>query len=102
MKITKAEKAAHAEFVREFNQLMENRTEIETIAGRYTFEVDPVADGFCTVFGRFDKPSRAKTYVDCNQFSGKWNFHFGKLTGKGEAKSAAGIAAGKITAIAAP
>lgn len=102
MKTTRAERAAHAEFVREFNRLMDSRTEIETIAGRYTFEADPVADGFCTVFGRFAEPSRAKAHVDCNPFSGKWNFHYGKLIGEGEPKLAAGIAASKILAIAAP
>ena len=28
------------------------------------------------VFGRFDDPNRAKMIVDCNPYSGKWNFHY--------------------------
>lgn len=29
-----------------------------------------------TIFGRFSHPSLAKQFVDCNPYSGKWNFHF--------------------------
>ena len=28
-----------------------------------------------TVFTKFDNPELAKTKVDCNPFTGKWNFH---------------------------
>ena len=28
-----------------------------------------------SIFGRFKDPNRAKTAVDCNPYSGKWNFH---------------------------
>lgn len=26
---------------------------------------------------RFDDPKQARQFVDCNQFTGKWNHHFG-------------------------
>jgi hypothetical protein len=29
-----------------------------------------------TVFSRFDNPQAALQLVDCNRFSGKWNFHY--------------------------
>ncbi len=29
-----------------------------------------------TVFSRFDDPQAARQFVDCNRFSGKWNFHY--------------------------
>jgi len=33
-------------------------------------------EGLGTVFTRFDDPHTARQLVDCNPFSGKWNFHF--------------------------
>lgn len=32
--------------------------------------------GLGTVFTRFDDPQAARQLVDCNKFSGKWNFHY--------------------------
>jgi hypothetical protein len=32
--------------------------------------------GLGTLFTRFDDPEAARQIVDCNQFSGKWNFHY--------------------------
>lgn len=32
--------------------------------------------GLGTIFTRFDDPQAAKELVNCNPFSGKWNFHF--------------------------
>lgn len=34
---------------------------------------------YLTLFGRFDKEKEAKKLVDCNPFSGKWNFHYGEV-----------------------
>jgi len=33
-------------------------------------------EGLGTVFSRFEDPKAAKELVNCNPFSGKWNFHF--------------------------
>ena len=30
-------------------------------------------------FGRFEDPDKAKKFVDCNSYNGKWNFHFGQV-----------------------
>ena len=35
-----------------------------------------LARGPGTVFARFDNPNRAMLLVQCNPYSGKWNFHF--------------------------
>jgi len=35
-----------------------------------------LATGLGTVFTRFDDPQAARQLVDCNPYSGKWNFHF--------------------------
>jgi hypothetical protein len=32
--------------------------------------------GLGTVFTCFDDPAAARQFVDCNRFSGKWNFHY--------------------------
>ena len=32
--------------------------------------------GLGTLFTRFDNPQAARQIVDCNRFSGKWNFHY--------------------------
>ena len=32
--------------------------------------------GLGTVFTYFDDPQAARKLVDCNKFSGKWNFHY--------------------------
>lgn len=32
--------------------------------------------GLGTVFGRFEDPQAARTLVECNPYSGKWNFHY--------------------------
>lgn len=51
---------------------------VETIAGSYTFHIDKPIPGsnlrFLSVFGRFADPKRASKHVDCNPYSGKWNF----------------------------
>lgn len=110
MKLTKAQRTAHAKFVREFKALVESvgvaRDEdalyeysIQTNVGVYHFNVDTLLDGYCTVFGRFDEPSRAKTRVDCNPFSGKWNFHFGILNTEPEAVTAAQRSAHQILSL---
>ena len=110
MKFTKAQRTAHAKFVREFKALVESagaaRDEeahytysIQTNVGGYSFSVDTVLDGFGAVFGRFDEPTRAKKRVDCNPYSGKWNFHFGTLNTESEAVSAAQHAAHQILSL---
>jgi hypothetical protein len=52
--------------------------EVETKAGKYTFHHDPQIGprplNFIGVKGRFHEPARAKQVVNCNPFSGKWNW----------------------------
>lgn len=55
--------------------------DIETRAGKYTCHVSPnlTSEGprplnFCSVHGRFHDPAKAHRHVDCNPYTGKWNF----------------------------
>lgn len=55
--------------------------DIETRAGKYTCYVSPslTSEGprplnFCSVMGRFHEPAKAHKHVDCNPYTGKWNF----------------------------
>lgn len=58
---------------------------VDTVVGPLTFGLYDYIQGFGGsrsdpstepwVFGRFQYPMRASRIVDCNQFSGKWNFH---------------------------
>ena len=52
---------------------------IETRAGTYICRPEdlPGKDSlnFIGVFGRFSEPARAYKPVDCNPYSGKWNFN---------------------------
>ena len=55
------------------------RFTIETQAG--ILHIDPTAnrtEGPGTIFTRFDNPKLARKLVGCNEFSGKWNFHYFK------------------------
>lgn len=51
---------------------------IQTAAGDYTFHYSPQLGerpcNFISVFGRFDNAAEARKLVDCNPFTGKWNF----------------------------
>lgn len=54
---------------------------LDTKAGKYTCHVGPnlTGDGskplnFCSVMGRFHDPAKAHRHVDCNPYTGKWNF----------------------------
>lgn len=50
---------------------------LQTRAGLLTLHLDENGTiGLGTVFSRFDDPLTAVQLVDCNRFSGKWNFHF--------------------------
>lgn len=50
---------------------------LQTKAGRLTLRPsENRSEGLGTVFCRFDDPQTAKELVDCNPYSGKWNFHF--------------------------
>lgn len=50
---------------------------LQTKAGRLTLHpTENMAAGLGTVFSRFDNPQAARQLVNCNPFSGKWNFHF--------------------------
>ena len=50
---------------------------LQTKAGRLCLHVDAdQLDGLGTLFTCFDDPQAARQFVDCNRFSGKWNFHF--------------------------
>ena len=53
------------------------RFTLQTKAGRLRLHPDADQnDGPGTVFTCFDNPQAARQFVDCNQFSGKWNFHY--------------------------
>jgi hypothetical protein len=55
----------------------EDRFTLQTKAGRLTLHPDENDTiGLGTVFTRFDDPQAARQLVDCNRFSGKWNFHY--------------------------
>ena len=47
---------------------------ITTRAGEYTCHHGPPGFPFCSVHGRFHEPDKAHRHVDCNPYSGKWNF----------------------------
>ena len=53
---------------------------LDTRAGPLRLHIDDFehkhAKGPGTVFARFDNPNRAMLLVQCNPYSGKWNFHF--------------------------
>ncbi len=44
--------------------------EVETLAG--TYRIHDYGDW---IAGRFEDPAEGKKLVDCNPYSGKWNFH---------------------------
>lgn len=52
--------------------------QIQTAAGAYTFHYDPQIGekplNFIGVKGRFNNATEARKLVDCNPFTGKWNF----------------------------
>jgi hypothetical protein len=53
------------------------RFTIQTKAGVLRLHPDENhTSGPGTVFTRFDNPQAARQLVDCNRFSGKWNFHY--------------------------
>lgn len=47
---------------------------VETKAGKYTCHHDSPGFPFCSIFGRFHEPAKAHRHVDCNPYTGKWNF----------------------------
>jgi hypothetical protein len=50
---------------------------LQTKAGRLRLHPEQNrTEGPGTVFTRFDDPQAARQLVDCNPFSGKWNFHY--------------------------
>jgi hypothetical protein len=50
---------------------------LQTKAGRLKLHVSNYeGEEVGTVYARFDDPDTAKLLVDCNRFSGKWNFHY--------------------------
>ena len=50
---------------------------LQTKAGKLTLHPSKNETiGLGTVFTRFDDPQAARQLVDCNPFSGKWNFHY--------------------------
>ena len=50
---------------------------LETSVGPLTVSYDLQ---FGNIFTHFEDPKRASKIVDCNPFSGKWNFHFDRET----------------------
>ena len=53
------------------------RFTLQTKAGRLRLHPDEHDTiGLGTVFTCFDNPQAARQIVDCNRFSGKWNFHY--------------------------
>lgn len=55
------------------------RWSVETLFGRllitvHESDIKPRQTIF-SIFMRFDDPEKAKTCVNCNPFSGKWNIH---------------------------
>ncbi len=53
------------------------RFTLNTKAGRLLVHPDENDTiGLGTVFTCFDDPRAARKLVDCNRFSGKWNFHY--------------------------
>jgi hypothetical protein len=56
---------------------------IETKVGtlRLVVSLSDYTGSLGTVFGRFRNPEKAAKIVDCNPYSGKWNFHFFAVEG---------------------
>lgn len=85
--------------------------EIETKAGKYTFHHgmniglgSNRPSNFLDVFGRFEDPAKARAFVDCGPYSGKWNHAEGVgyvATTQEAAQIAKGVVA-RILAIRAP
>jgi hypothetical protein len=66
---------------------------VDTVAGPYLCHANEPVPGsrllFLTVFGRFADPEKARRHVDCNPYSGKWNFHPGDRETEQEARETA-------------
>ena len=49
---------------------------LDTIAGELRLHIDyDVSCGVLSVFAKFEDVEKAKQVVDCNPYSGKWNYH---------------------------
>ena len=57
---------------------------IETIYGPLKLSFYSDKSLIFTLFTKFDHPEKAKTYLNCNPHSGKWNFHECGLKNKKE------------------
>jgi len=53
-----------------------DRFTLQTKVGRLNVHPSEEHTGLGTVYARFDDPKAAWELVDCNRYSGKWNFHF--------------------------
>jgi hypothetical protein len=81
-------KKEHQRFVQKVVALLLSLGAKETDNGLYRFTLDTKVGilhltpeenqkiGIGTLFTRFDDPATARQIVDCNQYSGKWNFHY--------------------------
>jgi hypothetical protein len=49
--------------------------EIDTQLSKYVIHLYPQDGTIYSIFGRFDNPNEAKNSVECNPFTGKYNFH---------------------------
>ena len=50
---------------------------LQTKIGSLTLSAsENTVEGLGSVFGRFDDPTLARSLVDCNPYSGKWNHHY--------------------------
>lgn len=56
---------------------------LKTKAGELLITLDTTKDfngrsskSVISLYGRFSDPNRGKSFVDCNPFSGKWNWHW--------------------------
>lgn len=69
-------RAAVAEWLRSLGAVESSKMyewRIETVAGTLMIDPSPYDP---TVFTRFDEPGRARAIgIDCNRYTGKWNFH---------------------------
>lgn len=109
-KPTKATLAAKAAFDTRIRAILEQAGATLGQWGEYTLETryghlsahPTMFYDECTVFCRFSDPARAAHGVDCNPYSGKWNFHYGSGHTLAEAADLAEDFAARLSVILLP
>lgn len=68
------------EIIKENNDKYKIEIQIKTIYGILNCSLYHEKSSSFTMFNRFDNVELAKKHLDCNPYSGKWNFHIPFVT----------------------